>query len=343
MAHRQVGEVLVQAALSVLPVLLFLLALALIDTYRLLTLSRILRIVAIGCGVAASCWLFNTWVYGLGVNPQLWPRIGAPIFEEAAKALFAAWLIRNNRVAFMVDSAICGFALGAGFSVVENLSYLPVLSGAAIVAAAVRGLGTAMMHGGATALFAVVSNSLAEMRGSAAAVIFLPGLVLAAGIHIVYNQHLFAPVYSAVLMLVAIPVLLACIFERSEKALEKWLGSRLDKDIDLLQMIDTGGFVYSDAGRYLQTLKSTFPSEIVGDMLCYLQVSLELSARAKGDLLRREMGFPVERDRELPSRLREMDWLEQRIGIAGKLALAPLLGQGRRDVWELRKMAGGGR
>jgi hypothetical protein len=142
-----------------------------------------------------------------------------------------------------------------------------------------------------------------------------------------------------VLILIALPVLLSFIFWRSELALESWVETRLDKDIDLLETMNAGKFSATHAGKYLQSLKSIFASEIVGDMLTYLQLSLELSARAKGDLLRREMGFPVPRDPELPSRLRELHWLESKIGRAGKLALAPLLGQSRRDIWEIQQLA----
>ncbi len=328
-----------QTPLSLLPVLLFLLALELIDTYRLLTLRRVLRMVGIGCLVGAVCWLLNTAIYAAGMPPNLWARSGAPAVEEIAKALYAAWLIRTNRVGFMVDTAISGFALGAGFSVIENITYIPDLNAAGLLTSAVRGLGTAMMHGGATATFAVVSNNLAEIRYATSVATFLPGLALAVGIHILYNQPFLSPIHSAVVILIALPVLLSFIFWRSEKALEKWLGTRLDKDIDLLQMMATATFSSSHAGKYLHSLRSTFDDEMVGDMLCYLQVSLELSARVKGDLLRREMGFPVAPDPELPARLREMNWLEARIGRAGKLALAPLLGQSRRDVWEMRQLA----
>jgi hypothetical protein len=120
--------------------------------------------------------------------------------------------------------------------------------------------------------------------------------------------------------------------------LEKWLGAKLDKDIDLLQMIATGTFSKSHVGKYLRSLESTFTPVILGDMLSYLHLSLELSARAKGDLLRREMGFPVEPDPELPSQLKELKFLEAQIGRAGKMALGPLLGQSQRDIWELQQL-----
>jgi protease PrsW len=331
---------LIQGGLSILPVILFLFALELIDTYKLLALRRVLRSVAVGCGVALVCYGLNTAIYKLAVvSPALWARSGAPVVEEISKALFVVWLLRSNRVGFMVDTAISGFAVGAGFAVLENLTYIPDLHSSGLVTSAIRGLGTAMMHGGTTAIFGTVSANLAEIRSSRSPLVYLPGLAIAVIIHVLYNQPLLRPVTSAVLILVTLPAAMAFIFWRSEAALEKWLGTKLDKDIDLLQMITSGTFSSSRAGAYLRSLESTFAPEVLGDMLCYVQLSLELSARAKGDLLRREMGFPVVSDPDLPGQLRELTWLESRIGRAGKLALSPLIGQSRRDLWELQQLS----
>jgi RsiW-degrading membrane proteinase PrsW (M82 family) len=330
---------LAQVSLSALPVLIFLFALELIDTYKLLTLRRVLHSVAIGCGVAVFCYALNTAIYKSGlVAPQIWARSGAPLVEEIAKALYVAWLLRRNRVGFMVDTAISGFAVGAGFAVIENLTYIPDLSAAGLITSAIRGLGTAMMHGGTTAIFGIVSVNLSEIRDSRSRLIFLPGLAIAVFIHEFYNQPLWRPVTAAVVVLVTLPVVMSFIFWRSERALERWLGSKLDKDIDFLQMMTTDAFSSSPAGRYLRSLESTFTPEVLGDMLAYLQLSLELSAHAKGDLLCREMGFPIPPDPDLPGQLKELRWLESQIGRAGKLALAPLTGHGRRDIWELQHL-----
>jgi RsiW-degrading membrane proteinase PrsW (M82 family) len=331
---------LAQASVSVLPVLLFLFALELIDTYKLLTLGRVLRSVAVGCGVALICYGINTAIYASGIaSPGIWARSGAPVIEEIAKALYVAWLLRSNRVGFMVDTAVSGFAVGAGFAVLENLTYIPDLSASGLIASAVRGLGTAMMHGGATAIFGTVSANVSEIRGSRSPVVFLPGLAMAIVIHELYNQPWWRPVSAAVVVLVILPAVIAFIFWRSEKALENWLGMKLDKDIDLLQMIATGKFSESPVGSYMRSLENTFTPVILGDMLSYLHLSLDLSARAKGDLLRREMGFPVTPDPELPGQLKELKFLESQIGRAGKMALGPLLGQSRRDIWELQQLA----
>jgi hypothetical protein len=198
-----------------------------------------------------------------------------------------------------------------------------------------------MMHGGATAIFGIVSRNRAEIHRSNRIAVFLPGLATAVVIHLLYNQPTLPPTTSAGLFLLILPVVLCFIFWRSEKALEKWLGTKLDRDVDLLRMIATDTFSASPAGFYLRSLESTFPSKIIGDMLCYLQLSAELSARSKGDLLRREMGFPVTIDDGLRSQLKERKFLESRIGRAGKLALTPLLGSSHLDIWEIHQLEQG--
>ena len=325
--------------LSLLPVLVFLFGLQLIDTYKLLRLRRVLQTVAAGCAAGLLCYALNTGIVRAGgVSPRAWAAFGAPALEELVKALYVFWLIRKGRLGFMVDAAISGFAVGAGFALVENVLYLPAISNAGLITAAVRGLGTAMMHGGTTSIFGLVSVHGVEIHASRVYRAVVPGLAIAIAIHTLYNLNLLPPVISAAALLVLLPVILSLIFWRSEAALKKWVGTKLDKDIDLLQMIATGTFSASRAGSYLRSLESTFGPAILGDMLCYLQVSLELSAQAKGDLLRREMGFPIAHDPALPARLAELAYLEKQIGRAGKRALGPLLGATWRDIWEIYQL-----
>ena len=293
--------------LSLLPVLIFLGGLELIDTYRLLRLRRILETVAAGCAVALACYGLNTAVAAWGgVGFDAWARSGAPVVEEAMKALYVFWLIRRGRLGFMVDAAISGFAVGAGFAVVENLFYLPAISATGLAAAAVRGFGTAIMHGGCTAIFGLVSIHRAEIAESQTFRTFAPGLALAILIHLLYNQGFLPPLIATAALLIVLPLMLSLIFWRSEEALKNWVGTKLDKDMDLLNMIATSTFSGSRAGKYLRALENTFDPLVLGDMLCYLQLSLELSAQAKGDLLLREMGFPLTADPELPGRLKEL-------------------------------------
>ena len=69
---------------------------------------------------------------------------------------------------------------------------------------------------------------------------------------------------AAVVVLVSLPALMSVIFWRSEKALEKWLGTKLDKDIDLLQISRAANSILRPRGAYLQSLEGTFDARNLG-------------------------------------------------------------------------------
>ena len=133
----------------------------------------------------------------------------------------------------MVDTAVSGFAVGAGFAVLENLTYIPDLSTSGLIASAVRGLGTAIMHGGTTAIFGAISASMREIRGPRSLTVFLPGFAMAIAIHELYNQPLWPPVIAGVVVLVTLPAVMAFIYWQSENALEKMAGRETQAGLSL--------------------------------------------------------------------------------------------------------------
>jgi hypothetical protein len=305
-----------------------------LDTYKLLTLRRILTAMGAGCVAAAIAFPLNTLAFtAWGTIHAHWT---APILEELLKAVYPVWCIRRSRIGFPVDAAIIGFAVGAGFSLAENIVYMHAIEGTVLLWL-IRGFGTAMMHGAATAIVAILAVTLSERRGLGIALV--PGLLLAFAIHIFFNSGLLPPATTTQVILVLLPLLLAFVFSRSERMLAGWLAAKLDQDIEVLTMIDSGEFFDSAAGRYLQSLCNSFPPQMVGDMLCLLRLSLELSAQAKGILLRAQFGFPPEADPSVPGKLKEMAYLEKSLGRAGRLAVAPLLRVRSRDLWEMHRLA----
>ena len=176
-------------ALALLPVLLFLAALRLLDSYKLVAMRRVAGALAGGVVAAAVCYGINTVVFQhLHEHPDRYIHFGAPVVEELAKGAFWVFLIATARVAFMVDSAICGFAVGAGFALVENITYLEVLKERGFGVWILRGFGTAVMHGGVAAIGAVVSVYLFESRQWRGPKQFVPGLLAAMILHSLFNQ-----------------------------------------------------------------------------------------------------------------------------------------------------------
>src|SRR5580700_1794573 len=110
-----------RVAFAFLPVLMFLAALRVLDSYKLVSLPTVGTALAAGAVAAAICYGINTVIFRqLHENQDQYIHYGAPVVEEMAKGAFWIFLIATARVAFMVDSAICGFAIGAGFALVEN-------------------------------------------------------------------------------------------------------------------------------------------------------------------------------------------------------------------------------
>jgi RsiW-degrading membrane proteinase PrsW (M82 family) len=336
-------ESALRVAISLAPVLLFLAALSMMDSYKLVPKATIYKALAAGGGAALLCYIFNAFIFQRAVASQdQYAIFGAPVVEEFAKAAWWIFLIVSARTAFLIDSAICGFAIGAGFAVIENIFYLQVLEGRSMGVWALRGFGTAVMHGGVAALGAMISVYLGETRHWRGFRQFAPGLLVAIALHLLFNLGAVSPVVSTAFTIAILPLILGAAFHFSERSLRRWLEGKMDRDLDMLSMIARGEFGQTRAGEYLFSLHENFPAEIRADMLCLLQLSTELSIRAKGDLLLREVGIEPVPDPQLEARLRELRYLEKSIGPTGMMAIRPLLSRTPRDLWEMHRLAAAG-
>jgi RsiW-degrading membrane proteinase PrsW (M82 family) len=318
------------------PVVLFLLCLIYLDSYKLIGLRLVLLAIAAGGLAAGLGYLLNlTLLTRLGLDLPLYSRYVAPIIEETLKALVLAYFIRSHKIGFLVDAAIFGFAIGAGFAMIENLYYLNLLPDARLPVWIIRGFGTAIMHGGTTAIFGIVSKTLADRKFSASGPAFVPGLLMAIVVHSFFNHFFFSPLFSTLAILLALPPLVLLVFQRSEKSLQEWLGVGFDADAELLALINSGQLSTSKVGSYLQSLREKFRGEVVADMLCYLRLHTELSLRAKGELMMRECGFRSDLEPDIKAKFEEMKYLERSIGKTGRLAMAPFLHVSGKALWQL--------
>jgi protease PrsW len=331
-------DFVVPALVGLLPVGSFLAALLYLDSYKLVKLNVVVAIVVCGAIVAGACYIVNAWALGL-LRIDLIPfsRYVSPIIEETLKGLVIVGLIRAHRIGFLVDAAILGFAVGTGFALVENLYYLEIVRDAGIGTWIVRGFGTAIMHGGATAIFAVMGLALLEQTPGAHMRLraLLPGLGVAIVLHSAYNHLLTSPRLATLTTLFAVPLLLYVVFQRSEKAIGDWLGQGFDADTEMLELINSGRLSDSPVGQYLHTMKKKFRGPVVADLLCYLRLYTELALRAKGILMMRESGFEAPVDEATRAKFAELSYLETSIGRTGLLAIQPMCHMSHKDLWQL--------
>jgi len=329
----------VSLAVSILPVFVFLGSLVVLDSYKLVRFRAIAIAIVVGCLVAAASFLLNSWILQVtGMDGSVYRRYGAPVVEELMKSFYLIYLIRKGRIGFMVDAAIFGFAIGAGFALVENAFYVELLQDPNLLIWIIRGFGPAIMHGGATAILGIIFKNVSDRSSSGKFAAFFQGFLIAVCLHSFYNHFFFGPVVSTVLIIALLPAVMIAVFQQSENSLRQWLGVGFDSDQELLEMLMSGNLMKTPVGIYLQSLETKFIPEVVVDMICYLRIHVELSIEAKGILLMRQAGFELPPDRTVEEKFEELRALAKNIGQTGKLALSPFLHTSDKELWQLHML-----
>jgi len=319
--------------LALLPVLVFLFSLVWLDSFRLVRKRRVLLALVAGAAGALLSYVANTIVLELtGLPTVTFAIVAAPLVEETFKGLWVAWQIRQRQVGFLVDAAILGFATGAGFAIVENLYYLQSLGEVPLLVWLIRGLGTALMHGGTTAIFAVYLRARSDQGHTGTP--WVAGVFLATLLHATFNRFMTEPLLATGVMVLVLPGIMVLVYRQGEQRLRTWLGRGFDRDQELLALINEGQVRTTPLGKYLVSLREHFRPDTVVDMLCLLRLQVELSIRAKGVLILREQGLDPAPDPQLPAKLNEVRWLEKSIGRTGLLAMRPVCHWRGADRWQ---------
>ena len=322
---------MLNAAAALLPVIGFLVVIFFMDSFKLVPPRWILFSLAAGAVAAAASYAAWPTLLLSGLSDDAAVRYLAPCVEEALKASVVVVLIVSGRIGFLVDAALLGFGIGAGFALAENVLYLNALPQASLALWLVRGFGTAMLHGGTTSIFAILARTLGDRYVRRPAMVFLLPLVPSIAIHSAFNHLPLSPVALAGVILVVLPLLLIAVFDRSERATREWMGAGMDLDFEVLQLVASEHFALTRFGEYLKELRSRFPALVVADMYCLLRLELELSVQARAFVMARDAGLELRADEDLAASMAEREYLEQSIGRTGLLALRPLQVTNTRD------------
>jgi hypothetical protein len=248
-------------------------------------------------------------------------------------------------VGFKLDAAIAGFALGAGFSVFENTYLLTLFPSANLGVWLVRGFGTAVMHGGATALFAVISHEFCEHRahreGRHARLypwLFLPGLLVAIAVHSAFNQLPGEPLLAMFLSMLLIPLTLLAVFAKGGASAHDWLEHDHEGHAAMLAELRAGRFAETDEGRAITALTSRLAPRIGGTVRRWMELQLELVLRAEEVLLAHERGEAVVVGEAELAQFHQLDALSRQIGRAARHAIEPHLRFSRSDLYEMHML-----
>ncbi len=154
-------------SVALIPVLVMVVLFAWLDVFKLMAPRELVGPLIMGGFMALVAWpISGQMLDTLPMGYSFYSRMVAPWIEEALKAVPVMILIAANRVGYKIDAIIFGFAIGAGFSVVENGFYLVRYPDLTMPVWIVRGLGTAVMHGTTTAILAAVAHELGEREAA---------------------------------------------------------------------------------------------------------------------------------------------------------------------------------
>ena len=310
--------------LSLLPVALYLLILRALDSFSLAKWKILLSCIGYGMACCMAAFLLTRAVE--------MPGWAVPVLEEFLKGGAVLFLVSGKRIRFLHEALIYGAAAGAGFSLMENIVYLYFQPEMMVGTAVVRGFGCAILHIGCSALAGTMLLLLknGKMPFAVSAIVsFIPSIL----IHLAYNtaqeNNIANPLLLMLVAIVLFFLLLLLLFSYGEKRIYKWMDHSLSVDIQTLSAIRTGNFSSTKAGKYLIDIKDQFKPECFFDMICYVQLALELKIEKQSYMLLCQTGFDGEAMgktlQEHMAKKEELASLQKNIGKTGMRVLAPLL------------------
>jgi RsiW-degrading membrane proteinase PrsW (M82 family) len=333
-------------ALALVPVLILLSAFVWLDAFKLMRFREILLLLLLG-GIAALAVypISGRLLDQLPIGFSVYSRFVAPWIEEAAKAAVMIGLFWFNRIGYKLDAVISGFAIGAGFSVLENIIYLWRFPEYGAGTWLVRGLGTAVMHGTTLAILAAIAQELAERENRESAADFnfhlwwfLPGYFVAVGLHMAFNQFPDRPMLAMLGAIVVAPVAILAILQFGTAEAQKWLAAECAAHQKQLESLRAGKWPESAAGRKIASLAKRLDPEGATRIRRYWELQSWLVLQAEETLIEEAEGDAKFDSEQINAAFAEMAGLRRALGKSTFSAMKALLPFSRNDYWEVSEL-----
>lgn len=332
--------------LALVPVLVLLAIFVSFDAFKLMSLPEILILLALGgLAAVASYPVSGRLLDTLPIGFSNYSRFYAPWIEEAFKAVIVIILFRMNKIGFKLDAVLTGFAVGAGFSVVENIIYLIRLPDFGASTWLVRGLGTAVMHGVTLAILAATAHEFAERetRGRAGEfnfnlMWFVPGYVVASLIHMAFNQFPDQPLLAMLGASMFAPVAILVIFQFGTAEAQKWLEAESKEHRAQWDSLGAGRWPDSPSGRSVARFAERFDEATAARIRRFWEVQAWLVLQAEEALIEEAAGDVRFDPDAIRKAFGEREMIQGELGCVRFAELKTLLPFSRNDYWELSEL-----
>ena len=327
-----------QFVAALLPVVIYIFVVYKIDHFSLISVKNLFLQVL--CGMVAALVCFGLFQLTGQILSESQSEFFNPVMEEIIKAIPLLWLATRKKIVFFIDSVICGAAVGGGFSILENIFYLLLGNEMGIGTILFRGLEVALIHMGCSAVIAAglmlgirlllhARSRLVIKNSDVLMVISL--LVVSPMLHVCHNTFHFNPLVQFFFVIGTMGGLLVWTYFYDVEMIHSWLDTGLDKQLSLLDSIKKGHLDNTPTGNFLESVKDAFPPEDYFDIICYVQLHVELSVASRSRVMVRESGLEhdlplTDEKKELVlSQYTEYKILEKRLGNAARMIIAPIV------------------
>jgi len=332
--------------LALVPVLLLLTLFVSFDAFKLMSLKELLLLLLFGGFAAVASYpVSGRLIDTLPIGFSNYSRFVAPWLEEAIKGAVVVALFRLNKIGFKLDAVLSGFAIGAGFSVIENIIYLIRLPDYGVGTWLVRGVGTAVMHGITLAILAATAHELSERETREVAsdfnfnlLWFVPGYLAAVALHTAFNQLPDRPLLAMLGASMFAPIAILAIFQFGTSEAQKWLVMEHRQHQAELDALTAGRWPDGAAGARVAALAARAGEQVSDRMRQYWQTLAYLVVEAEAALLEEVEGTARFDRTKIEQAFGELERLKTSLGCATYAALNQVLPFSRNDYWEVREL-----
>jgi protease PrsW len=331
---------------ALIPVIVMLGLFVWLDAFALMNWKEVTILLLLGGLAALVAWpISGRLLDTLPIGFSLYSRFVAPWIEEAIKAVLMIVLFRMNRIGYKLDAIISGFAIGAGFSVVENVFYLVLFPDYGTGTWLVRGFGTAIMHGTTLAVLAAIAHEFAERETREAAgdydfslLWFVPGYGVAVALHTAFNQFPDRPMTAMMSAILVAPVVIIGILSLGTAEAQRWLVAESAEHRLQLEALRSGGWPSGPAGEKVASLAGRLDAESAKRLRRYWEVQAWLVVEAEEAMIEEAAGDAEFDPEQIRAAFAELDGLRKALGPSTFKALEASLPFSRNDLWEVSEL-----
>jgi RsiW-degrading membrane proteinase PrsW (M82 family) len=331
---------------ALMPVLVMLAVFIWLDAFALMSLREVSVLLLLGVIGALAAWpVSGRLLDTLPIGFSLYSRFVAPWIEEAIKAAIMILLFRMNRIGYKLDAVISGFAIGAGFSVVENIIYLTMFPNYGTGTWLVRGFGTAIMHGTTLAVLAAIAHEFAERETREAAadfdfrlIWFVPGYGVAGGLHTAFNQFPDRPMIAMMAAILVAPIALISILNFGTAEAQRWLAAECAEHRAQVEALRADRWPEDPAGKKIAALAERLDPESAKRIRRYWELQAWLVAEAEETMMEEAAGDAKFDAAAVRAVFAELEGLKRALGRSTFTAMQALLPFSRNDLWEISEL-----